>query len=440
MTDVALAVDGHVDRPLEVRLHLGEGQLDADVRLEGVDAVDAEAEALDAADGHPRGARIVAVVLEADGRPALLLDLFDEPAAVVDLVAEVEVHPERDASFGLAEVGAGEAAEQGAGAAAGDAHAARAVEQEELDLTAEGEDAAELRGREALDAEGRVSEHLQELRLALIVRGRVGAHHRVRLEERERRGVDDEGATHAAGLVLAGRRGAGRRGPAALVDGEAARLGAVGGVGAAEEAGGGEPVGQEADAEHAGCARSGVRGAQEAGRTGEVHLLHQGERALVLFGHGARGRGGRRLLLPRVAEVELTRIAGRAGLLHAGRGGRGARLRAGELRPEGAGGLRLAERARLGAGGLLRAGGQRLRAEGVRLGLLRGGRAGEREHAEERERGERSEPQTQRSGKDGFGRRVHRPSSARPLKVRGRSRNLARAFSITLSATRETPV
>ena len=45
----------------------------------------------------------------------------------------------------LAEVGRGEAAEERAGAAAGDADVARAVEQEQLHLAAEGEQLAELR-------------------------------------------------------------------------------------------------------------------------------------------------------------------------------------------------------------------------------------------------------------------------------------------------------
>ncbi|APR85558.1 Hypothetical protein A7982_10907 [Minicystis rosea] len=95
--------------------------------------------------------------------------------------------------------------------------------------------------------------------------------------------------------------------------------------------------------------------------------------------------------------------AGRQAGLRAGRRGRTERVR-----------RRLTKRIRLSAGCTrLSAGRQRLRAERVRLRLLRSGRACNGDHTEKRERGQRGEPQL--AGKDGFGRRLHRPSSARPL-------------------------
>ncbi len=434
-------------------LHPGERRLDGHLDRHRVHPVDAQAEALDAGDREARRAGILGRVRgDARGLGARLLDVLDQLAGVVELVAEVQEEPERDAAVvGLAQVRGAHRVEERAGARAGDADAARAVEQEELSLAAEGEDAPELGRVERLDAEGGVAEHLEELRAALVVARRVGAQHRVRLEERQGRDVDGEGAADAArGVVV--EAGEVRR----VLAGGGATLGGpalVRGLARpAEEARRREPVGDEADAERAGRARARVGGVQEAGGAAQVRLFHEREPALLLLILRRLLRGRGRLLRRRRRAGLATLLPGRAGGAgstreRAGSGGAGGtgcagerlRLRAGRERPGGAtrGRARLrAERVGLRAGrgraervglrargarlraervglraGRDLAGGSRGRAERVGLGRLRGGRAGEREEADERERGERGEAGS--IGKGGSDKRSHRSSSAR---------------------------
>src|SRR5690606_11114295 len=97
------------------------------------------------------------------------------------------------------EVRAAQAADRKSGRGAAQAHAPRAVEEEQVDLTAEAEDAVGLDREETFDAEVPVSQNTHEPGKAQAARGRNVADAGVRFEEGE--GSDGERGAHVAALA-----------------------------------------------------------------------------------------------------------------------------------------------------------------------------------------------------------------------------------------------